>query len=48
MNLRIIKSLKIDFRADWTHESNPTVWELIQGKCQVIEYRKRGENGSNF
>ena len=20
--------LKIDFRADWTHESNPTAWEL--------------------
>ena len=19
---------KIDFRADWTHESNPTAWEL--------------------
>ena len=39
MNLRIItKNLaanskigspfKIDFRADWTHESNPTAWEL--------------------
>ena len=21
--------LKIDFRADWTHESMPTAWELI-------------------
>ena len=21
--------LKIDFRADWTHESIPTAWELI-------------------
>ena len=20
--------LKIDFKADWTHESNPTAWEL--------------------
>ena len=20
--------LKIDFRADWTHEFNPTAWEL--------------------
>ena len=20
--------LKIDFRADWAHESNPTAWEL--------------------
>ena len=20
--------LKIDFRADWTHESNPTAWEV--------------------
>ena len=39
MNLRIITknraddskigfTLKIDFRADWTHESNPTAWEL--------------------
>ena len=40
MNLKIItKNLaadsnidsprKIDFRANWTHESNPTAWELI-------------------
>ena len=40
MNFRIItknpaadsqigSSLKIDFRADWTHESIPTAWELI-------------------
>ena len=39
MNLRIITKnlaadskigslLKIDFRADWTHESYPTAWEL--------------------
>ena len=39
MNLRIITKnhaadskiglpLKIDFRADWTHESTPTAWEL--------------------
>ena len=39
MNLRVITKnhaadskigfpLKIDFRADWTHESNPTAWEL--------------------
>ena len=39
MNLRIITKnlaadskigspLIIDFRADWTHESNPTAWEL--------------------
>ena len=39
MNFRIITKnhaadskigfpLKIDFRADWTHESNPAVWEL--------------------
>ena len=39
MNLRIIKKnlaadskigspLKIDFGANWTHESNPTAWEL--------------------
>ena len=38
MNLRIIAKilapdskigpLKIDFRADWTNESNPTAWEL--------------------
>ena len=41
MNLRIITKnhaadskigspLKIDFRADWTHESNPTAWELSE------------------
>ena len=40
MNLRIITknhaedskigpTLKIDFRAEWTHESMPTAWELI-------------------
>ena len=39
LNLRIItknhaadseidSTLKIDFRADWTHESNPTAWGL--------------------
>ena len=39
INLRIITKkhatdskigspLKIDFRADWTHDSNPTAWEL--------------------
>ena len=39
INLRIITKnlaadsnigspLKIDFRADWTHESDPTAWEL--------------------
>ena len=39
MNLRTIKKkqaadsiigspLKIDFRADWTHESIPTAWDL--------------------
>ena len=26
--------LKIDFKADWTHECNPTVWEL--GKLSTI------------
>ena len=25
---KIESPLKIDFRADWTHESNPTAWEL--------------------
>ena len=40
MNLRIITKnhaddskigfpLKIDFKAEWTHESMPTAWELI-------------------
>ena len=29
---KIGSPLKIDFRADWTHESNPTAWELI--KCE--------------
>ena len=43
MNLRIITKnhaadskigspLKIDFRADWTHESIPTAWDLILPK----------------
>ena len=27
--------LKIDFRADWTHESNLTAWEL---KIRIIIY----------
>ena len=42
MNLRIITKnhaadskigypLKIDFRVGWTHESNPTAWELRFG-----------------
>ena len=41
MNLRIITKnhaddskigfpLKIDFKAEWTHESMPTAWELIE------------------
>ena len=41
MNLRIITKnhaddskigfpLKIDFKAEWTHESMPTAWELIK------------------
>ena len=25
---KIMSPLKMDFRADWTHESNPTAWEL--------------------
>ena len=28
--------LKIDLRADWTHESNPTAWGLM---CSVNEKR---------
>ena len=28
--------LKIDFRADWTHESNPTAWELIINKLIIL------------
>ena len=35
-NSKIGFSLKIDFRADWTHESNPTAWELM---CSVNEKR---------
>ena len=27
-DLKIGSRLKIDFRADWTHESIPTAWEL--------------------
>ena len=26
--------LKIDLRTDWTHESNPTAWELKLGKVK--------------
>ena len=44
IDLRIIKKnpvadskigspLKIDFRADWTHESIPTAWELTVLYC---------------
>ena len=42
MNLRILTKImqsiqtkgpfKLDLRADWTHESNPTAWELRFGK----------------
>ena len=65
MNLRIItKNIaadskigsphKIDFRADWTHESNPTAWELssilieftigqlIQVPSSVLQYLQEG------
>ena len=53
MNLRIITKdhtadpkvgslLKIDFRADWTHESNPTAWELtLNLKIQQLLNRLR-------
>ena len=50
MNLRIVTKnhaddskigspLKIDFEAEWTHESMPTAWELkfsklARGKCR--------------
>ena len=27
--------LKIDFRADWTREFNPTAWELRRGKKRI-------------
>ena len=48
MNLRIITKnhaaelkigspLKIDFRADWTHESIPTAWELRSNEKLRIE-----------
>ena len=44
MNLRIVTKnyaadskirspLKIDFRADWTHESIPTAWDLDIHQC---------------
>ena len=29
--------LEIDFRADWTHESNPTGWELIKNLGMIFE-----------
>ena len=49
MNLRIITKkhaadskigspLKIDFRADWTHRSDPRGWELI--KISQIDCKK--------
>ena len=28
VDLKIGSTLEIDFRADWTHESNPTAWEV--------------------
>ena len=48
MNLRIITknhaddskigfSLKIDFKAEWTHESMPTAWELKRIRNDHIE-----------
>ena len=48
MNLRIITKnhaddskigspLKIDFKAEWTHESMPTAWELIL--CNIEFYK---------
>ena len=30
-DLKIGSPLKIDFRANWTHEFIPTAWELILG-----------------
>ena len=29
--------LKIDFRAEWTHESKPTAWELIAKDSHLCE-----------
>ena len=32
---KIGSPLKIDLRADWTRESNPTVWEFTLRACQT-------------
>ena len=33
-------TVKIDFRTDWTHESNPTAWELTRFGIGVKYYLK--------
>ena len=58
MNLRIITQnqpadskigfpLKIDFRADWTHESNSTAWELNTEQICLLR-SKRSISFSDF
>ena len=50
MNLKIITKnhaddwkigspLKIDFRADRTHQSNPTAWDLIMNQLIIFSYK---------
>ena len=35
---KIGSPLKTDFRAEWTHDSNPTAWELIFFETNSTEY----------
>ena len=55
MNLRIITKnhaddskigspLKIDFKAEWTHESMPTAWELINYFVLLCQEMSGGEH----
>ena len=36
---KIVSALKIDFTADWAHESNPTAWELIRKKNLMLNLK---------
>ena len=50
-DLKIGSPLKIDFRADWTHESNPTAWELNttnKKHVKLIDYSYSIASAENF
>ena len=40
-DLKIGSPLKIDFRAEWTHESMPTAWELIFESTCLTSFTKK-------